>query len=640
MLTALAAVSLPGMVFAQQSINIPTGAEFWNAAGNAENIPFTYSTTVASGFVVGNSVDYTAGSITEVQTSDFVSENRLRLRVDSAPTSFADVQFSSTTSYTGTFNFPAATGKLYFANSGFQGLVVPTNAVLTAECFNSGNDGAGADAILSTGITLTVNQFIPPSFDSGVLAGPFNSGGDLYSADNAVVNLGTVGASFIMGTSHLFSGVNTRVNTASLANEARVRIRNSAYPTYWTMEFKPTAGTYTAGTIALSSVTVTTPSVASGFSDLQHSTLRGLSMPAGSTFSAEFWDILDNGAGADSSWTNVQIAFNSGLAWGPTGSPTPATFVDMGTVTNANATTATALSAVTGALTAGQVSWFKVTIPGNVAGNAGKYFNLWTSTTGTTGAVTDTVVSIFDNSGRWLGYDDDSGLVNFSMMTFGAPGAVAPYSVTGVSQAAFNGKAAGGLTAGTYWIAVASWASGDSYGDGFSVASPYTGSFLNGVQLNVISNVEAPPANVDLTGSLNLSDTSATFAFNRNISYSVMQGTTVVASGTVVADASSESFSISVPASATGAATIEWDGSSFLLRKTNINLTGSAVAVGSVSVQNGDVDNSGEVDAADIDEVIADFGDTTDNPSDVDVSGEVDAADIDIVIANFGGVND
>ncbi len=51
----------------------------------------------------------------------------------------------------------------------------------------------------------------------------------------------------------------------------------------------------------------------------------------------------------------------------------------------------------------------------------------------------------------------------------------------------------------------------------------------------------------------------------------------------------------------------------------------------------GDVDGSQEVDAADIDNVIAQFGSTTPGiPEDVDGSGEVDAADIDIVIANFG----
>lgn len=51
----------------------------------------------------------------------------------------------------------------------------------------------------------------------------------------------------------------------------------------------------------------------------------------------------------------------------------------------------------------------------------------------------------------------------------------------------------------------------------------------------------------------------------------------------------------------------------------------------------GDVDGSGEVDAADIDMVIAAFGSMTpDIPEDVDGSGEVDAVDIDIVISNFG----
>ncbi len=56
---------------------------------------------------------------------------------------------------------------------------------------------------------------------------------------------------------------------------------------------------------------------------------------------------------------------------------------------------------------------------------------------------------------------------------------------------------------------------------------------------------------------------------------------------------------------------------------------------------NGDVDNSGEVDAADIDDVIAAFGQTPGSflNSDVDGSGEVDAADIDVVIANFGATD-
>ena len=63
-----------------------------------------------------------------------------------------------------------------------------------------------------------------------------------------------------------------------------------------------------------------------------------------------------------------------------------------------------------------------------------------------------------------------------------------------------------------------------------------------------------------------------------------------------------------------------------------------------VFLNNGDCDESGEVDAVDIDAVIAAFG-TNPLPSapapfvDVDGSGEVDAADIDVVISFFGATD-
>ncbi len=64
-----------------------------------------------------------------------------------------------------------------------------------------------------------------------------------------------------------------------------------------------------------------------------------------------------------------------------------------------------------------------------------------------------------------------------------------------------------------------------------------------------------------------------------------------------------------------------------------------------IACQNGDADQSAEVDAADIDWVISHFGETVgggpyDQNSDLDGSGEVDAADIDVAIANFGATDD
>lgn len=145
-----------------------------------------------------------------------------------------------------------------------------------------------------------------------------------------------------------------------------------------------------------------------------------------------------------------------------------------------------------------------------------------------------------------------------------------------------------------------------------------------------------------ITGSLQLNDT-VTFGsgLGRAINYTVMQGTNTIGSGTVHATGPSTAFSINVGATFTGAASIHWDGSSFLKQTTTINLTGTGQATGTIAMANGDTDGSGEVDAADIDDVIFNFGQTwpggTGNiHADTDVSGEVDASDIDIVIANFG----
>lgn len=149
-----------------------------------------------------------------------------------------------------------------------------------------------------------------------------------------------------------------------------------------------------------------------------------------------------------------------------------------------------------------------------------------------------------------------------------------------------------------------------------------------------------PGADQVLSASLTLNDTVSTFAVNRSISYSVTQGSTTLSSGTVMVGTSLSTISVNVPASATGAAQLKLDGSSFLRRVNNVTLTGSNQFVGTATLPNGDVDNSGEVDAADIDAVIADFGSVASASTDVDVSGEVDAADIDIVIANFGGVDE
>ncbi len=526
-----------------------------------------------------------------------------------------------------------------------------------------------ATAVSSVGLAQTITVAGPFDFVDTVT-------GPEAALNTTIANAATVSTSYVAGSNATISSVNITSTLTALtwANEAFIRLRNSAFPTLFAnLNFSSTGATFTA-------INIVTPVTRAYTAN----TLIGSVLPAGSTWEVTFFDSADDGPGPDASGTNLSVTLNAltppvaKTPWSAyLGNTLPVIYDNGGIVptsgigVGANGTNASPISPV------GSIFGFASIIPTFKLADDFVVTGVWTVTgvsafayqTGTYG---NPPASLFTNATIeiWSGNPTDpaSTLIATSFTpgdnTFSGAHRVTATTLTNAQrpvmrvQSTFSGLT---LNPGTYWVtyqvtpisgsgftpyvtntngapAIGNAIQRTAIGAPDTYASLYDAGYP--VDVPFLIHGTAAATNVNLTGTLNLNDTSATFAFNRNISYSVMQGTTVVASGTVVADASSESFSISVPASATGAATIEWDGSSFLLRKTNINLTGSALAVGSVSVQNGDVDNSGEVDAADIDEVIADFGDTSNNPSDVDVSGEVDAADIDIVIANFGGVND
>ena len=168
----------------------------------------------------------------------------------------------------------------------------------------------------------------------------------------------------------------------------------------------------------------------------------------------------------------------------------------------------------------------------------------------------------------------------------------------------------------------------------------------NGSEL-MIDDVEyiPAPASQVISGVIGLSDTGSFGpGVTRRIRAEVRQGGTLVAAHTFVASNPEATYSIRVPHGLSGSATLSFNGSSFLKRNRSLTLSGADQSGVSTVLFNGDVDKSGEVDAADIDEVIASFGQSFPGSgnadADVDVSGEVDAADIDIVISNFGRMDD
>ncbi|MBL8061090.1 MAG: WD40 repeat domain-containing protein [Chthonomonas sp.] len=144
-----------------------------------------------------------------------------------------------------------------------------------------------------------------------------------------------------------------------------------------------------------------------------------------------------------------------------------------------------------------------------------------------------------------------------------------------------------------------------------------------------------------VSSELTLSQTSPTFATSRMINYTVKQGATTLASGSVSTSAPTLSVYIPLDAGLSGSVSVQFEGAHFLRKSVPLTLSGTDMSLGSVALANGDADDSGEVDAADIDQIISDFGDVwpggIGNPwSDLDCNGEVDAGDIDLAIANFG----
>ena len=157
-------------------------------------------------------------------------------------------------------------------------------------------------------------------------------------------------------------------------------------------------------------------------------------------------------------------------------------------------------------------------------------------------------------------------------------------------------------------------------------------------------------------GQVTVNDVLTPMAHSRSIQVRAFSGSVVFADQilSLSKSAATNAFWLTVPAvlpaGASNPLSIRIGGQPFLYKKvlTQVPVPASespeSIDIGTVALINGDVDGSGEIDAVDIDEVIAAFGQLFPGPgnpySDLDLSGEVDAVDIDLVIANFGAVNE
>ncbi|MBL8059778.1 MAG: hypothetical protein JNK63_03565 [Chthonomonas sp.] len=160
----------------------------------------------------------------------------------------------------------------------------------------------------------------------------------------------------------------------------------------------------------------------------------------------------------------------------------------------------------------------------------------------------------------------------------------------------------------------------------------------------------------DFHGRITLNDVITPMAHGRTIQVTAISGSVTFASEAISMSnlAATDAFWLTVPAvlptGTTNPISIRIGGQPFLHKTILVqvpvppSVMPESIDIGTVALTNGDVDGSGEVDAADIDEVIASFGQVFPGVgnefADLDLSGEVDAADIDLVIANFGAVDE
>lgn len=174
--------------------------------------------------------------------------------------------------------------------------------------------------------------------------------------------------------------------------------------------------------------------------------------------------------------------------------------------------------------------------------------------------------------------------------------------------------------------------------------------FLNNATSNQPSGVFydnivlTPAATSALSGTISLNDFVGSRAGRAvSIVVTAVGSLTPLFSGSTTLGATG-SYSINVPGLSAGSYDLYIDGTPFLKKKRSLSWTASGASGVNAALVNGDCDDSGEVDAVDIDLVIGAFGAVVGNGNysvsvDVDGSGEVDAVDIDIVIANFGAVD-
>lgn len=176
--------------------------------------------------------------------------------------------------------------------------------------------------------------------------------------------------------------------------------------------------------------------------------------------------------------------------------------------------------------------------------------------------------------------------------------------------------------------------------DQYGVANPL-GNLTSG-NLAISMGIAGQDARIHVT----LGNVIGPMSFARTISATTLYGAKLAS---FQGDAVTQDMIVTMPAVLPGGdpstVQIRIGGQPFLHKTVSLQMPAAPnsnpveVDLGNVLLVNGDVDGSGEIDLADIDEVIAAYGQAAEPDYmflDLDVNGEIDLNDIDIVIQGYG----
>lgn len=226
------------------------------------------------------------------------------------------------------------------------------------------------------------------------------------------------------------------------------------------------------------------------------------------------------------------LALCSGVTLGTTAMAQPIPDADLGALISGTPSTGT----VTGIAATSRTKWVKFTISGVVRAN-GDFLDIDTNG-GTLTPGGDSMIGLYNSTGGFLAFNDESGAGAYSMLSFGSttsrPGLAPTGNATAGNGAAHTGGNGATLATGTYWLAITGFG-GTVFGtNNWGVTS--THARTGDVAYRLAYQYTALPSNPAGTGSFaptsvtNCGDTtSQTLA-----SVLVTPGTNPTSTGTVV----------------------------------------------------------------------------------------------------------